>query len=150
MQWGTWVAQLVKHPTLAQVTISQLVSLSPASGSVLTAQILCLPLSAPSPPLLPSLPLPLSLSLSKISNIKTFFLNKRKCNERDKPGHQGSTGVSTAHRKPSQEVRPSCSLNTKDKPVMAKWYWQAKDTLGAKHGSNPMPGWWEGTIGPGV
>ena len=30
--WGTWVAQLVKHPTLAQVMILWLVSSSPASG----------------------------------------------------------------------------------------------------------------------
>ena len=35
--WGAWVAQSVKHPTLAQVVISWLVSLSPTSGSVLTA-----------------------------------------------------------------------------------------------------------------
>ena len=38
--WGTWVAQLVKRPTLAQVMISQSVSSSLASGSVLTAQSL--------------------------------------------------------------------------------------------------------------
>ena len=50
-----WVAQLVKHPTSAQVTISKLVGLSPALGSVLTARglellwILCLPLSLPLP-----------------------------------------------------------------------------------------------------
>ena len=33
---GTWVAQLVKHPTLAQAMVSQFVSSSPASGAVLT------------------------------------------------------------------------------------------------------------------
>ena len=37
---GAWVAQLVERPTLAQVTISQFVSLSPASGAVLAAQSL--------------------------------------------------------------------------------------------------------------
>ena len=37
---GTWVAQSVKRPTLAQVMISWLVSLSPTSGSVLSAQSL--------------------------------------------------------------------------------------------------------------
>ena len=37
---GAWVAQPVKRPTLAQVMISQLVSSSPTSGSVLTAQSL--------------------------------------------------------------------------------------------------------------
>ena len=36
--WGDWVAQSVKHPTSAQVTISWFVGSSPASGSVLTAQ----------------------------------------------------------------------------------------------------------------
>ena len=35
---GTWVAQSVKHPTLAQVMISSSVSSSPESGPVLTAQ----------------------------------------------------------------------------------------------------------------
>ena len=61
--WCAWVAQSVKHPTSAQVTISQFVSLSPTSGSVLTAQSLepasdsvSLSLSAPPPPVLsPSL-----------------------------------------------------------------------------------------------
>ena len=37
---GTWVAQSVKRLTSAQVMISQFVGLSPASGSVLTAQSL--------------------------------------------------------------------------------------------------------------
>ena len=37
---GTWVAQLVKRQTSAQVMISWFVSLSPASGSVLTTQSL--------------------------------------------------------------------------------------------------------------
>ena len=35
---GVWVAQSVKRPTSAQVMISQSVSSSPVSGSVLTAQ----------------------------------------------------------------------------------------------------------------
>ena len=50
-----WVAQSIKCPTSAQVMISQLMGLSPASGSVLTAQSLepaldsvSLSLSAPS------------------------------------------------------------------------------------------------------
>ena len=37
---GTWVAQLIKHLTSAQAMISQSVSSSPTSGSVLTAQSL--------------------------------------------------------------------------------------------------------------
>ena len=37
---GAWVAQSVKRPTSAQVTILRSVSSSPASGSVLTAQSL--------------------------------------------------------------------------------------------------------------
>ncbi|KAF0883508.1 VIP2 kinase, partial [Crocuta crocuta] len=38
--WGTWVAQSVKCPTLAQVMISRLVGLSPMLDSVLIAQSL--------------------------------------------------------------------------------------------------------------
>ena len=38
--WGTWVAQSVERPASAQVTISRLVSSSPASGSGLTARSL--------------------------------------------------------------------------------------------------------------
>ena len=37
---GTWVAQSVERPTLAQVMISPSVGSSPALGSVLTAQSL--------------------------------------------------------------------------------------------------------------
>ena len=37
---GSWVAQLVKHPTLAQVMILQFVSSGPALGSVLTVRSL--------------------------------------------------------------------------------------------------------------
>ena len=47
------MAQLVKRSSSAQIAISQFVSSSPTSGSVLTAwsllQILCLPLSLPLP-----------------------------------------------------------------------------------------------------
>ena len=38
--WGAWVAQSVKRLTWAQVTISLLMSSSPAAGSVLTARSL--------------------------------------------------------------------------------------------------------------
>ena len=52
---GSQVAQAVKQLTSAQVTISQFVSSSPSSGSVLTSQnllgILFLPLSLPLRPL---------------------------------------------------------------------------------------------------
>ena len=63
---GTWVAQSVKHPTSAQVMISWFVSLSPASGSVLTAQSLQPASDSVSPPLStpPVLMLCLSLSLN--------------------------------------------------------------------------------------
>ena len=58
--WGTWVAQSVECPTLAQATSSQFVNSSPTLGSLLSAQsllqILCPPLS---------LPLPNSRSLSQ-------------------------------------------------------------------------------------
>ena len=36
--WGTWMAQSVKRPALAQVMISRSVSSSPESGSLLTDQ----------------------------------------------------------------------------------------------------------------
>ena len=62
------MAPSVKGPTEAQVTISQFVTSSPVSGSVLTAwrllPILCLPLSLSVPP-----PFVRVLSLSK-TNIK--------------------------------------------------------------------------------
>ena len=62
---GAWVAQWVKHLTSAQVMISRFVSLSPTSGSVLTAQSLE-PASASVSPSLSALPLlMLCLSLSK-------------------------------------------------------------------------------------
>ena len=62
---GTWVAQSVERPTSAQVMISQFVSLSPASGSVLPAQGLEPALNSVSPSL--SAPPLLTLSLSKIN-----------------------------------------------------------------------------------
>ena len=74
------MAQSVERPTSAQVTISRSVSLSPASGSVLTVQSLepasdsvSLFLSAP-----PLLMLCLSLSLSKINkHLKKIIKNKK-------------------------------------------------------------------------
>ena len=48
---GAWVASSVKRPTLAQVMISRFVSLSPASGSVLTNQSLEPALDSVSPSL---------------------------------------------------------------------------------------------------
>ena len=62
---GTWVAQSVKHLTSAQVMISLSVSLSPVSGSVLTAQGLEAALGSVSPSLSAPLPLPLCLCLSQ-------------------------------------------------------------------------------------
>ena len=59
---GAWVAQLVKHPASAQIMISQLVSSSPTSGSMLTAQSLEPALDSVSPCL--SAPLLLSVSVS--------------------------------------------------------------------------------------
>ena len=61
-QWGAWVAQSVKHLTLAQVMISQFVGSSPVSGSVLTAQSLEPALDSVSPSLCPSPTHALSLS----------------------------------------------------------------------------------------
>ena len=72
---GAWVAQSVKRPTSAQVMISQFVSSSPESGSVLTAQSLEPVSDSVSPSL--SAPPPLMLCLSfclKNKNIKKKFL----------------------------------------------------------------------------
>ena len=63
---GTWVVQSVKHLILSQIMISQFMSSSPGSGSVLTAQSLE-PASESVSPLLsapPLLTLCLCLSLS--------------------------------------------------------------------------------------
>ena len=65
---GAWVAQSVKRPTSAQVTISQSVSSSPASGSGLMARSLEPVSDSVSPSL--SAPSPvhaLSLSVPKIN-----------------------------------------------------------------------------------
>ena len=68
---GIQVAQSVKRQTSAQVMISWFVSLSPTSGSVMTAQSLepvlgfCVSLSFSAPPLLM-----LCLSLSKMNKLK--------------------------------------------------------------------------------
>ena len=59
------MAQSVKHLTLAQVMISWFMNLSPALGSVLTAQSLEPALDSVSLSLF--LPLPLSPTLSKIN-----------------------------------------------------------------------------------
>ena len=61
---GAWVAQSVKHLTLAQVTILQFMSSGPTSGSVLTAQGLESALDPVSHSLCPSPTHALSLSLS--------------------------------------------------------------------------------------
>ena len=65
MGWGAWVAQSVKHPTSAQVTISRYVSSSPTSGSVLTAQSLEPVSDSVSPSLSDPPPFMLCLSLSQ-------------------------------------------------------------------------------------
>ena len=67
---GAWVAQSVKHPTSAQVIISWFVSLSPASGSVLTAQSLEPASDSVSPSLSARPLLMLCVSLSLIISVK--------------------------------------------------------------------------------
>ena len=62
---GAWVAQSVKRPTSAQVTISLSVGSSPASGSVLTAQGLEPVSDSVSPSLSDPPPFMLCLSLSQ-------------------------------------------------------------------------------------
>ena len=62
---GAWVAQSAQHPTSAQVTISQFVGSSPASGSVMTAQSLEPVSDSVSPSLSDPPPFMLYLSLSQ-------------------------------------------------------------------------------------
>ena len=64
---GAWVAQSVKRPTSAQIMISRFMSLSPTSGSVLTAQSLEPALDSVCPSLSAPPPLTLCLCLSKIN-----------------------------------------------------------------------------------
>ena len=63
--WGPWVAQSVKCLTSAQVVISQSMSSSPMSGSVLTAQDLEPASDSVFPSLSISSPLGLCLSHSQ-------------------------------------------------------------------------------------
>ena len=63
MNGGAWVAWSVKRPTSAQVMISQSMSSSPASGSVLTAQSLEPTSDCVSPSLCSSPTHPLSLKV---------------------------------------------------------------------------------------
>ena len=65
---GAWVAQSVESPASARVTISPLVSSSPASGSVLTARSLEPASDSASASLSAPPPLALSLSLSQKVN----------------------------------------------------------------------------------
>ena len=67
--WGAWVAQLVKHPTLARVMAHSPWVRAP-HRALLTAQSLEPALSSVSPFL--SLPLPYSLSLSLSKRNKHF------------------------------------------------------------------------------
>ena len=62
---GNWVAQVVKHPNLAQVMISRFMSSSPELGSVLTPQSLETALDSVSLPLCSSPTHNLSMSLKK-------------------------------------------------------------------------------------
>ena len=68
---GAWVAQSIKHLTLAQVMISRFVISGPESSSLLTAQNLEPASNSVSPSLiaLPSFTLSLSLSKTNIKNI---------------------------------------------------------------------------------
>ena len=82
--WGAWVAQSVQCPTSAQVIISQFVSLSPASGSVLTAQSL-----EPVPDFVsPSLSVPPLLALCQ--NKETFKTLKKRKKMLNQLSHSGA------------------------------------------------------------
>ena len=70
---GASVAQLVKRPTLAPVTISWFVGLSPPLGSVLTAQSLEPDLDSVSPSFSAPPLFALSLSLKNKQTLKKNF-----------------------------------------------------------------------------
>ena len=72
---GAWVAQWVKRPTSAQVTISRFVGLSPASGCVLTAQSLDFASDSLSPSLSLSLSVPPHL-FTPTHSLSLSFKNK--------------------------------------------------------------------------
>ena len=86
--WGAWVAQSVKHRTLFQVIISQLVSSRPASGSMLAAQILEPASVSVSPSLFLPHPCSVSFSLSlKNKHLKNLIKSKQ-INKKKKDGTQ--------------------------------------------------------------
>ena len=103
LNWGTWVAQSVECPTLAQVKISQFVGSSPGSGSVLTARSLepasDSMSSSFSAPLL--LIVSLSLSLSKINMMmkKKKKKKKKKGSKLTEMRHISKWGYYTENRK---------------------------------------------------
>ena len=78
----TWVAQWIERPTSAQAMISRLVSSSPTSDSVMTAQSLEPASDSVSPSVSAPPPLALCLSLSQINKIikekKNHSLKKKK------------------------------------------------------------------------
>ena len=91
------MAQSAEPPTLAQVMISQLVSSSPASGSVLTAQSLEPALDLASPSL--SAPPP---SLTNKQTSKTIFSN-----------NVGDTSGSGHHIQVGPQIHPPLRRNHK-------------------------------------
>ena len=74
---GTWVAQSVKHLTLAQVMNSEFMSSSPALGSMLTAQSLEPASDSVSPSLSLSLPCSCSVSLKNKSTLNKLKKKKK-------------------------------------------------------------------------
>ena len=91
------MAQSIKRPTLAHVMISQFVSLSPVSGSVLTSQSLepasdSVSPSLSAPPLL-MLCLSLSLSVSVFFNLKKKKKKKEWWIQAVRPATLGAVGM---------------------------------------------------------
>ena len=74
---GAWAAQLVEHPTLAQVTLSQFGSSSPTSGSELIAQSLEAALDFVCVCVCLSLSLSLSLSAPSLLALCLLFLKHK-------------------------------------------------------------------------
>ena len=124
------MAQSVKRPTSAQVTISWSVGSSPASGSVLTAWSLEPASDSVSPSLsaLPPLVLALSLSLSKINkhlkhffkkfNVYLFLRQRETEHEWGRAEREGDTESEAGSRLQAVSTEPDMGLEPMNREIM--------------------------------
>ena len=119
-----WVAQSVKHPTLAQVMVMRFESSSPALGSVLTARSLE-PASDSVSPSLSAPPLPAHmlarfLSLSKINKNMflrfIYFCERQTEHEQGRSRERGRHGIRSRLRAVS--IEPNVGLELMNSEIM--------------------------------